>query len=151
MAGGPAIRRFRDLPVWFLAMHKHSCCNAIKAVLDSGVQDYIPVVSECWRFATDNTGNARMSHDRGQTLMNSYHQNPGLAAIPSSVWGGAFEEIVILVRTAARKIEKAAMGFGMALRNRNAYRQLKALDNRLLADIGFARLPDGNVIQVLRK
>ena len=83
--------------------------------------------------------------------MNSYHQNPGLAAIPSSVWGGAFEEIVILVRTATRQIEKAAKGFGKALRNRNAYRQLKALDDRLLSDIGFARLPDGNVIQVLRK
>jgi uncharacterized protein YjiS (DUF1127 family) len=30
-------------------------------------------------------------------------------------------------------------------------RELRGLDDRMLADIGFARLPDGNVVQILRK
>lgn len=82
--------------------------------------------------------------------MNSYHQNPGLAAIPSSVWGGAFEEIVIIVRSAANSVAGGLEALVGAYRNRAAMREMKSMDDRLLADIGFIRLPNGNVARIGR-
>ncbi len=82
--------------------------------------------------------------------MNSYHQNPGLAAIPSSVWGGAFEEIVIIVRSAANAVANGLEALVGAYRNRAAMREMKSMDDRLLADIGFIRLPNGNVARIGR-
>ncbi len=82
--------------------------------------------------------------------MNSYHQNPGLAAIPSSVWGGAFEEIVIIVRSAATAVADGLETLVGAYRNRAAMREMKSMDDRLLADIGFIRLPNGNVARIGR-
>jgi hypothetical protein len=83
--------------------------------------------------------------------MNTYSQNPGLAAIPSSVWGGAFEEVAILVRSAVSGIVNLTLSVRDAYVARAAMRELRGLDDRMLADIGFARLPDGNVVQILRK
>jgi uncharacterized protein YjiS (DUF1127 family) len=82
--------------------------------------------------------------------MSNYHQNPGLAAIPSSVWGGAFEEIVIMARSAANAVANGLETLVGAYRHRAALREMKGMDDRLLADIGFIRLPNGDIARIGR-